>query len=230
MVGKTATLEADAAAGRDAGAVASARHAVADAAQPARFAIADAGERRSRTKRRGPINTVRYGVSTHVDATLIARRNRHDGNKRHRSGPRLLRRLVRGVRGSCRRQFARGRRRVPERAADANHPGRRERCRLARRRARRRQIGGDRFAARHQGCAGRRSEDRQRRGALVAPRLHHRHRGRPDQRVLLRRRGQADGRLRHRGHPRSQRHPRRHPAGDPGCRHQRRRASATASC
>ena len=36
---------------------------------------------------------------------------------------------------------------------------------------------------------------------------HHRHRGRPDQRVFLRRRRQADRRLRYRGDARSQRHP-----------------------
>ena len=54
--------------------------------------------------------------------------------------------------------------------------------------ARHRQIGGPRFSARHQGRAGGQSQDRQRRDPLLAPRLHHRQRSRPDQHVFLRRR------------------------------------------
>ena len=112
--------------------------------------------------------------------------------------------------------------------AAADDPCHRQRRRIAVGRARRQQIGRHRSAARHQGRAGRRSQDRQRRRALVAPRLHHRHRGRPDQRVFLRRRRQADRRLRHRGDARSQRHPRGDPAGPAGFRyhgrgHRRRR-------
>ena len=60
---------------------------------------------------------------------------------------------------------------------------------------RHRQVGRDRSAARHQGCAGRRSEDRQRRGALGAARLHHRRDGRSDQHRILRFRRPADRRL-----------------------------------
>ena len=75
--------------------------------------------------------------------------------------------------------------------------------------ARHRQIDRDRPAARHQGCAGRRSQDRQRRGPLRAARLHHRRRGRPDQHRVLRFRGPADRRLRHRGQARPQRRARR---------------------
>ncbi len=94
---------------------------------------------------------------------------------------------------------------------------------LAPGRARRRQIGGHRSSARHQGRARRRSQYRQCRRAVVAARLHHRHQGRPDQRVLLRRRRPADGRLRHRGHARSQRHSFGDPPGAAGCGHPGRR-------
>ena len=68
-----------------------------------------------------------------------------------------------------------------------------------------------------------RSEDRQRGRPLRAPRLHHRRRGRPDQRLLLRRRRPADRRLRHRGDPRPQRPARGDQAGAAGRRHPRRR-------
>ena len=58
-------------------------------------------------------------------------------------------------------------------------------------------------------------EDRQRGRALGPPRLHDRRHGRPDQHVLLRRRGPADRRLRHRGDARPQRRARRAPADFP---------------
>ena len=50
--------------GRDAGAVASARHAVAGIAQSGRLAIIDSSRAATTTTQRGPLNTVRYGVST----------------------------------------------------------------------------------------------------------------------------------------------------------------------
>ncbi len=78
-------------------------------------------------------------------------------------------------------------------------------------------------ARRHQGRAGGRSEDRQCGRAHVAARLHHRRRGRTDQRLFLRRRGQAVDGLRHRGDARSQRHSRRAQAGAAGLRYRRRR-------
>ena len=58
--------------------------------------------------------------------------------------------------------------------------------------ARDRQIHRDRPAARHQGCAGRRSQDRQRRRPLRPARLYHRRGGRPDQHRVLRFGGPAD--------------------------------------
>ena len=67
-----------------------------------------------------------------------------------------------------------------------------------------------------------RSEDRQCGGALDAPRLPDRRRGRPDQHLLLRRRRQADRRLRHRGDARPQRHPRGAQAGAARGRHPHR--------
>ena len=89
--------------------------------------------------------------------------------------------------------------------------------------ARHRQIDRDRPAARHQGRAGRRSQDRQRRGPLRAARLHHRRRGRPDQHRVLRFRRPADRRLRHRGQARPQRRARRAEADAAECRHPDRR-------
>ena len=58
--------------------------------------------------------------------------------------------------------------------------------------ARDRQIHRDRPAARHQGCAGRRPEDRQRRRPLRPARLYHRRGGGPDQHRILRFGGPAD--------------------------------------
>ena len=89
--------------------------------------------------------------------------------------------------------------------------------------ARHRQIHRDRPAARHQGCAGRRSQDRQRGGPLGAARLYHRRRGRPDQHRVLRFRGPADRRLRHRGQARPQRRTRRAEADAAERRHPDRR-------
>ena len=77
-------------------------------------------------------------------------------------------------------------------------------------------------ARRHQGCAGGRSADRQRRRAHVAARLHHRRQGRTDQHLFLRRRRQAAHGLRHRGDARSQRHSRGAQACDAGLRHRDR--------
>ena len=100
----------------------------------------------------------------------------------------------------------RDRRREPaDGSAGAPYTGRSARTPLALRAARRRQIGRDRPAARRQGRAGRRSEDRQCGGAFDAARLPDRRRRRADQHLLLRRRGQADRRLRHRRHARPQR-------------------------
>ena len=93
--------------------------------------------------------------------------------------------------------------------------------------ARHRQIHGRRPAARRKGRAGRRSQDRQRGGSLVAARLHHRRRGRPDQRRVLRCRRPAGRFLRHRGQARSQWRARRAQAiaaGNPDRGRRRRRA------
>ena len=69
-------------------------------------------------------------------------------------------------------------------------------------------------------------EDRQRRRSLLATRLYHRRRGRPDQRGVFRRRWPASRFLRHRGQARPQRRARR--AEGRRCRASRSRASATA--
>ncbi len=58
--------------------------------------------------------------------------------------------------------------------------------------ARDRQIHRDRPAARHQGCAGRRPQDRQRRRSLRPARLYYRRGGGPDQHRILRFVGPAD--------------------------------------
>ena len=89
--------------------------------------------------------------------------------------------------------------------------------------ARHRQIHRDRFAARHQGCAGRRSEDCKRRRPLRAARLHHRRGGRSDQHRVLRFRRPADRRLRHRRQTRPQRRARRAEADAAERRHPDRR-------
>ena len=89
--------------------------------------------------------------------------------------------------------------------------------------ARHRQVDRDRPAARHQGRAGRRSQDRQCGRALGAARLHHRRRGRSDQHRVLRFRGPADRGLRHRRQARPQRRARRAQADAAECRHPDRR-------
>jgi Flp pilus assembly protein CpaB len=63
---------------------------------------------------------------------------------------------------------------------------------VALRAARHRQVGRDRPAARHQGCAGRRTKIRQRGRAFDAARLPDRRRRRPDQHLFLRCRRPAD--------------------------------------
>ena len=121
---------------------------------------------------------------------------------------------------------ARNRRDQPdrgERSADRRHqrPGNRgggQRPEFALHSARGRKVGGDRAAARHQGRADRRPQDRQRGHPLGSACLHHRGGRGPDQHLLLRRRRPPDRRFRHRGQARSQRHPQRRQAGAAGIR------------
>ena len=124
---------------------------------------------------------------------------------------------------------------APAIAADAHaqragDPGGGERRRLALHSARRRQVGRHRPAARHQGRAGRRSQDRQCGDPLLAPRLHDRRQGRADQHLLLRRQGPPDRRLRHRRHPRSQRPARRAQARAAGHQYPGRRHGRGRRC
>ena len=152
VVGKTATLELDSAPGRDAGAVASARHAVARVAQPRSIRKRQSRRRRRRTSA-DRINTVRYGVSTQTTP-----HDRHGGTSMATSDADSHRSVGGADRdGAARAAAHRAARRPTRRSPTRRSPDPRspQATSVAVRSARRRQIGRHRPAARHQGCAGR---------------------------------------------------------------------------
>ena len=147
-----------------------------------------------RDKRGDSINVVRFGVHHDDDAEVIEGTDMKCSE--HQRTMRTL--VVRALSLSAAAALdaepgarAGDRRRLPRRLRRSRPSGQMQRALPP---ARRRQVGRDRPAARHQGRAGRRSEDRQCGRALVAARLHHRRDGRPDQHLFLRRRRPADRR------------------------------------
>ena len=162
------------AAGRNAGAFAAARHAVLDAAQPARFPVGEAGRRRPPKEN---------AIAGHQHGAL---RREHPIGTHHDARRELKMRPGTPIRAAALAGSALAARcpawpngGAPATAIDGDPQtiaccG--QRFRVALGRARHRQVGGHRFSPRHQGRAGRRSKDRQCGDPLVAPRLHDRQR------------------------------------------------------
>ena len=225
---------ARAASGRNADAVAATRHAIAGAAQHHRRFGKDAPVATANQYRRQYRSFRRQHNVRHRDDRSKERRPMF--KPRSIIDPTtwqstLIRAAVACGLVASVRPWRRWRRlRAADPAACAGDQGGGERSDLAVYSARHRQIRRDRPAGRHQGCPGRRSQDRQRGDPLVPPRLYDRRHRRSDQHLFLRRRRQADRRLRHRRDARPQRLARRAQADACRTAKSTSKASATASC
>ena len=204
------------------------RHAVARAAQPRRRRQGDDQVRATTSASATAINTVRFGVSTMAHPMSFGGDEQHGDSALIRTAA-----LVAAARRRRWRSLGAGRRADALPALDSRVPilqiaG--ERSQLALRAARHRQVGGDRPAGRHQGRAGRRSQDRQCGRALGAARLLIGVAVGQTNVYFFDARGPPDRRLRHRRDARPQRRARR--AAGACCRMPTcgSKASATASC